>query len=409
LIQEIEIQICGDEMKHNVKFSSKTAFQLLIVLIWVQSLLLNYIRAFITHIPIVGLFPDLIINFVFMLLIALSLREIKLNKFDFLFYLAIAVIFLLHWILYRENAIYIEDYVTTFLLQIVTLYFLGLNLGNSDDRDLIIHQLYVASSITLIATIGYQFLFAAPMETATSVYVGNMDLAYKLLPHCCLIAYYAIKRTSIYNLILTVVGGFYLLMLGTRGAALIFLILITILIIMGKKSKWSIARSVLIFGGLAAFISSSWYDSAILWFYQKAQQLGLSVRIFDKLLAGEVTNSSGRDLIHEQLLTAIAENPFFGMGLCADRLVTGTYAHNLVIELYVEFGVIFGTVLFIAIIILLIKGVLCSPSEEATGLVLALSFACVLKLFFSGSYLDERLLFFLIGLCMSNIRRHKIH
>lgn len=394
-------------MKHNVQFSSKKAFHLLVLLIWVQSLLLNYIRAFITHISIIGLFPDLIINFVFMLLIVLSLREIKLCKFDFIFYLSIAVIFLLQWIFYKENAIYIEEYTVTFLFQIVILYFLGLNLGNSDDRDFIIHHLYIASSITLIATMGYQFIFADPMETTTSVYVGNMDLAYKLLPHCCFIAYYAIKNTSIYNLILTVVGGFYLLMLGTRGAALIYLTLITVLIIMGKKSKWLIARSVLIFAGIAAFISSSWYDSAILWFYQKAQQLGLSIRIFDKLLAGEVTNSSGRDLIREKLFAAIKESPFLGNGLYADRIIANSYAHNIAIELWVEFGIAIGSIILFAIIAVLFKGYLSADSDEVKGLVLVLIFSCFLKLFLSSSYLDERLLFFLLGLCVANIRKCK--
>ena len=60
------------------------------------------------------------------------------------------------------------------------------------------------------------------MDAIVSQYQGDMDLAYNLLPHCCLVAFYARKKSIYSILFLLYLEPFYLLMLGTRGAALSF-------------------------------------------------------------------------------------------------------------------------------------------------------------------------------------------
>lgn len=394
-------------MKNTLNYNSQKAFKIFVLLVWIQTILMSYIRAVIMRIPLIGNYPDALIALVYITLIVISLKTIRIHKKDILIMLFVVLCFILQWIFYQDRADYLDRYSADFLLGILPLYFVGTSMGFSGERDGIIRQMYLLSIITIIASIIYRYLFGTPMEEIASLYEGSMDLAYKLLPHCCLVAFYAIKRTNIVNVALTVIGGIYLLMLGTRGAALLYLILIALLFIIGNRSKWFIARIVAVFGGITVFISSSWYDAAILWFYQKAQQLGLSVRIFDKLLSGSASQSSGRDVIREKLFAAIRENPFFGHGLCSDRIIANSYAHNVAIELWVEFGVVIGSILLLACIVILFKGYLGADSDEMKGLVLALIFSCFLKLFLSGSYLDERLLFFLLGLCVANMRRKK--
>ena len=232
-----------------------------------------------------------------------------------------------------------------------------------------------------------------------------MDRAYKILPHCCLIAYYAVKRTNIWNTGLSVVGGIYLLLLGTRGAAMLYLLLVTLLLMMGKRSKGAILRIIVVSGAIAVFLMSPLYNATILWLYQTAQKLGLSIRIFDKLLNGGIGASSGRDTIRETLMDAVANGPLFGLGICMDRVLTGTYAHNIAIELWVDFGVFVGTAILVILTFVLMCGYLQAEGEGEKGLILCLIFGCFLKLFLSGSYLNERLLMLLLGLCVSSIRK----
>ena len=394
-------------MKNTLYFNSQKAFKILVLLVWIQTILMSYIRAVIMRIPIIGNCPDVLIALVYIIITIISLKSIRIHKIDFLIMLFVVLCFISQWLFYQDRADYLARYSVDFLLGILPLYFVGTNTGLSGERDGIIRQMYLLSIITIIASIIYRYFFETPMDEIASLYEGSMDQAYKLLPHCCLVAFYAIKRTNIVNVALTVIGGIYLLMLGTRGAALLYFILIALLFIIGNRSKWFIARIVAVFGGITVFISSSWYDATILWFYQKAQQLGLSVRIFDKLLSGSAFQSSGRDVIREKLFAAIRENPFFGHGVCSDRIIANSYAHNVAIELWVEFGVVIGSILLLACVVILFKGYLSADSDEVKGLVLALIFSCFFKLFISGSYLDERLLFFLLGLCVANIRKCK--
>lgn len=388
-----------------INFESKNAFSVLVSLIWIQTILLTYIRAIIMRIPIIGIYPDYLIGLVYIIVIVMAFKEIKIYKKDFIVIVIVVLYFFMQWLIYQDRTEYLERYAIDFLLEALPLYFVGLSLGISKNRDNIINRMYILSMITIFASILYRYLLGMPMNEVASLYEGSMDQAYKLLPHCCLVAFYAVKRLNLLNFMFAVVGGVYLLMLGTRGAAMLYLIFFVLLLIIENRSKWFWIRAVVVFSGIIAFVSSSWYDLAIFWLYQKAKQFGLSVRIFDKLISGEVMQSSGRDFIRERLFEVIKENPILGYGLCADRAFANSYAHNIAIELWVEFGVVVGSVLLLACIVILLKGYMEGDSYEIKGLILSLIFACFFKLFLSGSYLDERLLFFLLGLCASNMRR----
>ena len=167
------------------------------------------------------------------------------------------------------------------------------------------------------------------MDVVMSQYQGNMNLAYNLLPHCCLVAFYAAKKTNIFNVGLTVFSVIYISMLGTRGAAAILLVNIAWNIIMGKNSKRVLLKIFTLFGAIAVFVLSPLCDLLIMWMYELTQKWGLSIRIFDKLLGGTQLGSSGRDILTERLLASVNEHFLFGTGLCSDRMMVGIYAHNI--------------------------------------------------------------------------------
>jgi hypothetical protein len=102
-------------------------------------------------------------------------------------------------------------------------------------------------------------------------------------------------------------------------------------------------------------------------------------------------------------------NNWFGYGIAGDRAIVGAYAHNILIELWVSFGVIVGTALFIVpvffTVLLLIKKSRYNTAEDSFILVLISS--CYVKLFLSGTYLTESFLFLLIGVLISEYRISK--
>lgn len=380
-------------------------FEFLIWMIWTQTILMQYVRAAVMRVPVIGSYPDAVIIVFYIVAIILALPEFRVNGKDILFVLGFSAVFVLEC-LFQDNP-YLDAYFPKFLITTLPLYFVGVALSEYENEEDVIYHLYILSVVTIIINFIYKVVFGTPMDAIVSQYQGDMDLAYNLLPHCCLVSFYARKRPNIFNIALTIFGAFYLLMLGTRGAALIILINIAWNLVTGSNSKKTVARIVVLFGALGAFVSSSLYNATILWMYKNAQKFGLSIRIFDKILAGTQLGSSGRDNLTEQLFVSIREHFLFGTGLCSDRMLVGTYAHNILVELWVDFGVIIGTVLLAWMAFTFIQSLCNVSNNEKKGLIVTLICASFMKLFLSSTYLDTAFLFLLIGLCVGTNRKAK--
>ena len=149
--------------------------------------------------------------------------------------------------------------------------------------------------------------------------------------------------------------------------------------------------------------------------------MGFSQRFIVKFIEGDISDDNGRDIIKEKLLAELQENPFKFRGLYADREITigladeqnyafylhGTYAHNIWLELAVDFGIILGTILFLIIVVKAIK--LLTTSSLALNYLPALAICCGLVcLLMSSSFLENKMFFFMLGLmCNSHFVMQK--
>ena len=390
-------------MKLDFKVNSQKMFAVMVYWIWAQTILVTYIRAVVMRLPYLGAFPDAVMMTMLLIILVTAIPSMQLTKQNLFFVITCVIIYLLNWCFFCAQREIIEEKSTYFLFEVLPLYMVGASLGRNRDREHIIRMLYRISMITIPTTMVYRALFASPMSEVASLYEGNMVYAYDLLPHLCLIAFHAVRKTNIWNVCFSVLGGVYLMLQGTRGAVVLYLTLIAVLFIMGRKSHGAVTRTIVVFGGAITFYLSPLYSAFIMFMYQEAQTLGLSVRIFEKILSGSAGQSSGRDFIREALMKAIWENPILGYGILSDRVIAGNYAHNIAIELWVEFGLIFGSILLSTLFYILVKGYRCANTEDEKGLIIALICARFGQLFLSGSYLDSPLLFFLLGLCATSM------
>ena len=135
----------------------------------------------------------------------------------------------------------------------------------------------------------------------------------------------------------------------------------------------------------------------------------MSTRVFQTFL-GEFSSGtsldSGRLEIQKELIRQIKINPF-GYGLGGDRVFTGWYAHNIFLELIVQFGIFIGGFLCVFLVYIVISS-LRKARAEMQILSILLLFICtgLIKLLISGSYLIEPYFFLLLGFAIS-IRRDK--
>lgn len=391
-------------MKNSIRENRRISFEVLLWLLWSSGTLMKCAQTLISQIPILhGISNNLMIA-CYAIAILFAIRDFQVSAKDILFVLLIYAVFILECLTRGQNNPYLESYYFVFPLKTVIFYLVGVSFSQNERKEEIIRHLYIISMIALPVCMADRAIFDIPMDEIVSKFKGDMDLSYRLLPHCCLIAYYARKKPNLFNIVFTGISGVYLLLLGSRGPVLMLLICIGWSLIMDWNIKKIVSTVSILCIAAAAFVLSPLYRISLQWMYNMAKNLGLSIRIFDKLLSAGLLDPSGRDELAQELLVSIRQHPLLGTGIASDRMVIGVYAHNIVLELWVAFGVIIGTAIFAALIITFVRGYRLCATDAEKGLMITLLCSHFFNLFLSGSFMNDRWFFALIGFCVGTIR-----
>ena len=383
---------------------SEVALFFLTLLLWIDRILLTYIRAIMMRIPIVGFMTDYLILAAYILLIVFSVPRIlkRMRAVDGVFIFIIVTICLVNYIIFPENAAVLNMYLPNFLFLTFPLYCIGLSL----DFEKVYPWLYRLSLLTIPAFTAYKLFISAPMTDVQSVYQGDMWSAYNLLPHVCVVAVAMLRKPGLVNIALTMMGVVMLASMGSRGPLLCTILAMAAYLLFFKKYKHPfLAGFLIVFVAVTVMLG---LDTIMQLLYDIAKEAGLSVRIFEKYFEGSFSDSTGREVIAARLYERIAREPIFGYGIFADRVAVGTYAHHIVIELWHSFGVVLGSAILGGIIIVLLRAAKAAKKADRYALLfLPLLFAGFIKLFLSNSFLEEIYLFWLLGIAVNFIRSSK--
>lgn len=181
-----------------------------------------------------------------------------------------------------------------------------------------------------------------------SISYGYEVLFFSLVFFYCALQYK--RKTDIAAFLLTV---FLIFSGGSRGPVLfigVFFILYLIIELRNSKRKVQIITlTTILFTSVYAL-----YEQILRGVSNLIAKFGFSSRFIDKLLADDITNDSGRDKIWGAAISMIKEKPL-GYGAMGSRhglyrIIDAGYPHNLFLELLIDYGVFFGTLLIILII-----------------------------------------------------------
>ena len=132
----------------------------------------------------------------------------------------------------------------------------------------------------------------------------------------------------------------------------------------------------------------------------------MSTRITDFYFESSLDVSVGRDNIQDTLQDLLRnDNYFWGHGILSSYNYVDTYPHNLYLELVFSFGYIPGILLLLLLTTMFIVAYRKFSNTDIRSFLCVLMCASVIKLFMSGTFLDEYLLFFLIGFCVNVITK----
>ena len=254
------------------------------------------------------------------------------------------------------------------------------------------------------------FLFPASFYVNGAYMVFSYDL---LVPTSFLYSLFFTQKNK-FAACVALLSSIIIFISGARGALLCLGVVIVLLIIMNTfKSLKQTMKVFTIISGVIFLVAIN-FGKIISGLSSFLATFNIRSRTIDLILSQEFFNQSGRDVLAQTLLEYIKNNVFIGAGLYGDMAVTvgifsneGSYAHNIFIELLVQFGMIVGITIFISIIALMLYSFLKNKNKLVKSLIIVFSSSGFIKLFFSASYLQEPFFWALIGFCIFSINYSK--
>ena len=335
----------------------------------------------------------------------LSLKTFKLEIkwWDLLVVLSIGVFVYWSPTIYPETTFAVLEFGPSFVLGALPYYVVGASVSLERHYDLFISigriGVLVNLLISTISLLGFTNTFNAGEE--------SMGLAYNMLPSVILVSRNYLYRHNQQDFLLTIIGLFVLMSLGTRGPIVAFALFIVLFYLFCKNYTSSISSRIAILLGFGIFYLL--LNPILLILLTIAKSFGFGTRAYDAILEGDVFNAENREWIYDKVVDYIIyDKSNIGYGFFYDRVILGmdvsSYCHNLFYEVCLDFGIYIGGALLILFFGAVIVNMFKYRKSEASSLYLALFCSCVVQLFFSLSYLKSVLFWFFVGVTISSLR-----
>lgn len=199
---------------------------------------------------------------------------------------------------------------------------------------------------------------------------------------------------------------------GSRGSLMSLLVFAFLFFIDAKWSRRDKLRNCLLIGGIGGLALLS-VNQIMLMLTKLLNRYNISSRTLTMLVSGEATDDNGRDNIQALARKAINNRPLIGYGAFGDRQFIGPhynwgYSHSIVYEMWVDFGVVFGTLFLITAILLTAKIILSEKDPFIRGTVVVVISVAV-RLAFSNTFWGDPYYWMLIALLTKWIFVYRKH
>lgn len=217
-------------------------------------------------------------------------------------------------------------------------------------------------------------------------------------------AYFSLRCMSNFGLkrlFGTAIGVGLILIAGCRGALVCYLIAILLYVIFsGGVLRIQKAVSILLLLLAIAGISTFW-DEILGTAIKLLESMNIDSRTLTMLSNQSFFDDSGRSAIQETIMDNVGLLP---KGLYYDRIVaSGSYAHNLLLEVVIQYGILLGGTIIVWLCYNVIRSVFVVRKDPSASIVFySLVSSGLMRLMFSSSYLlNEPGFWLLIGLILN--------
>lgn len=341
-------------------------------------------------------------------LISLRLLINRLSIKDILRYLAMIGLYFLCTVVYTDNYL-IGEGAFAFLVLTFPAIFLG-RMIEVDEKTF--DRLLVVSNIAIfLNTIIYFTIY----KGNTTYSEENMGFAYVMLPLVLFSTYSMLKHRTLMRILCGIAGALLVIMQGSRGPIFILVLFYVWFFVSQSSLSSKMIISVLGAFGVILFYFTDIFYTFIKLLSNLFQKMHVNTRIFELLLAKNISDSNGRDYIQNKIIEGIQAKPYGGYGPFGDVYLLrgdtyfqdGIYAHNLILEFICHYGIIIGIFLLALIFLTVVQAYRKVEAGAPKVFLVILVLLTVVKFFFSSSYLQETAFYLLLGYCINMLRGKK--
>lgn len=351
-----------------------------------------------------ALFPCLAIIGIF-INISENWKECRIN--DMLYVASVVMILLLNLAFHEENSEYLLANIGTILWNVIGCFLVGSRMPDfiASQEEKSWNLIVMLSAFSIIICMVYSFRTLASGAVARLVQdKSDMATAYNILPCLMWMCWRCIRKSTIPSYLILIICCVYIISLGTRGATLLLMLFILICYILRAYTERKVFNWLLII--VIIMVLACFYDEILSLLNDLLLRLGFSTRVLDRLMEGTMLQSQSRNENYNTVNELIVSGPLWGHGLYADRTIVGTYAHNIILEILLNYGIPFGSILIMIVVFISIRAILNARFENERMFIIALILCTTGKLMMSQSYLDDPLFWLTIGYCAS-MRGHQ--
>lgn len=385
-----------------LKFREIDKLSLFLCLVWGRDLL-GYANAIFLRLPLLKEIGDYGREIILVIALLYCFRSFSkfITSGGVISYILFLVYYLLTYLFFPRNSSFLDDNIGPFFLATLPFLFVGraINIEKLSKPFYFISLFYILWRFFIIIV-----LKRSEREMGEfSDY--NMSAAYTFLPHLMMVTWHLLEKINVIDIVACLIGAVLLFGFGTRGPIFCMIIFVGLYFLFARtyKKKWISILFIILAVSLSIVYVNYVFDTLS----STTGSLGLSNRIINQYEEGMLNSDSGRGLIQDKVLDATRQSGFFGLGICGDRAATGeNYSHNLFVEILSSFGYALGSLLIIALVLLLfIAWRSCKTQDQKGFYLVLLSFN--IHLLLSSSFLQTPLFFLMIGYCIRLINDKK--
>lgn len=234
--------------------------------------------------------------------------------------------------------------------------------------------------LVLLATTGLLETFITKDEKVPY----SMGFGYACLIPAMILFYDFYKTKRIINIFEIALLLFSIVIYSARGPLMGFAFFAIFFIIRYSLNNKKYLRCVLLVIFIVLFVL--FYKNIFIWFFGLFDSSFVASSHFMRTLqSNDFVYMSSRDNMYTTIIQEIIDHPFYIRGINAEWSVLGVYAHNIILELLYQFGIVFGGAFICLIAYRIVKTVLLKGENDHELLCIIFMFTSIPQLMVSNS------------------------